>query len=110
MANGGEPIPEKFCEAFDQAVSAYSSWMPLLPERLVTIGDRFFTMTEVCGLVEKLRDVLPMPAFDLLSSYMAEHGQLRDKLDQDRTYSTAANCFRQLIERRKQLPRLFGEQ
>jgi hypothetical protein len=110
MANGGEPIPQKLREAFDQAVSVYSSWTPLLPERLVTIDDRFFTMSEVCGLVDKFRDALPMPAFDRLSSYMAEHRQLREKLELDRRYSTAANCFRKLIERRKQFPRLFGEQ
>jgi len=75
MVNGGEPIPQKLREAFDQAVSVYSSWTPLLPERLVTIDDRFFTMSEVCGLVDKFRDALPMPAFDRLSSYMAEHKQ-----------------------------------
>jgi len=104
MVNGGEPIPQKLREAFDQAVSVYSSWTPLLPERLVTIDDRFFTMSEVCGLVDKFRDALPMPAFDRLSSYMAEHKQLRGKLERDQTYSTAADCFRQLIERRKQHP------
>jgi hypothetical protein len=110
MADGGEPIPQKLREAFDQAVSVYSSWMPLLPERLVMIDDKFLTMSEVCGLVGKFRDGLPTPVFDRLLSYMAEHKQLKEKLDRDRTYSTAANCFRQLIERRKRHPRLFGEQ
>jgi hypothetical protein len=109
MANGGEPIPQKLREAFDQAVSVYSSWTPLLPERLVTIDDKFFTMSEVCSLVDKFRDALPMPAFERLSGYIAEQRQLRDKLDRDRTYSTAAKCFRQLIERRKRHPRLFDE-
>jgi len=101
MAND-EPISQKLREAFDQAVSVYSNWTPLLPERLVTIDDRFFTMSEVCGLVDKFRDALPMPTFGRLSGYMAEHGELRDKLERDKTYSTAADCFRKLIESRKQ--------
>jgi hypothetical protein len=110
MANGGEPIPQKLREAFDQAVSVYSSWTPLLPERLITIDDKFFTMSEVCRLVDKFHDPLPMPALDRLSSYTAEHRRLKDKLEGDQTYSTAANCLRQLIERRKRHPRLFDEQ
>jgi hypothetical protein len=110
MANNDEPIPQKLREAFDQAVSVYPSWMPPLPERLVTIDDKLLTMSEVCGVVEKFRDALPAPTFDRLSGYIAEHRQLRDKLERDQTYSTAANCFRQLIERRKRHPQLFGEQ
>ena len=109
MANGSEPIPQKLREAFDQALSVYTSWTPLLPERLVTIDDRFFTMTEVCSLVDKFRNPLPMPVFDRLSGYMAEHKILRDKLQQDQTYSTAASCFRQLIERRKRQLQLLGK-
>jgi hypothetical protein len=110
MANNDESIPQKLREAFDQAVSVYPSWTPLLPERLVTIDDRFLTMSEVCVSVEKFHDPLPMPVFDRLSTYIAEHRVLRDKLEQDQTYSTAASCFRQLIERRKRHPQLFGEQ
>ena len=108
MSNGGEPIPQKLREAFDQAVSVYSNWTPLLPERLVTVDDRFFTMSEVCGLVDKFRDPLPLPVFDQLSGYLAEHKILTDSLQQDQTYSTAAKCFRQLIERRKRHLQLIG--
>ena len=108
MAND-EPIPQKLREAFDQAVSVYASWTPLLPERLVTIDDRFFTMSEVCGLVDKFRDALPKLAFDQLSGYMAEYTQLRGRLERDPTYSTAAKCFRQLIERRKRHLQLLGK-
>ncbi len=108
MAND-EPIPQKLRDAFDQAVSVYSSWTPLLPERLITIDDRFFTMSEVCGLVDKFRDLLPRPMFDRLSGYIAEHKMLKDKLQQDQTYSTAAKCFRQLIERRKRRFQLLGK-
>jgi hypothetical protein len=97
-------------EAFDQALSVYSGWTPPMPERLLTIDDRLVTMSEVCGLVDKFRDALPMPLFDRLSGYIADHKLLKDKLARDQTYSTAANCFRQLIERRKRHPQLFGEQ
>jgi hypothetical protein len=109
MPDGGEPIPQKLRDAFDQAVSVYANWTPLLPERLVTIDDRFFTMSEVCGLVDKFHDTLPISTFERLSRYLAEHSQLRDSLELaqihlelDRTYSSAANCFRKLIESRKQ--------
>jgi hypothetical protein len=110
MANSDQNVPHKLREAFDQALSAYPSWMPMLPERLVTVDDKLLTLSEVCGLVEKFRDALPVSTFHQLSHYMAEHKQLRDKLERDQTYSTAANCFRQLIERCKRHPQLFGEQ
>jgi hypothetical protein len=107
-----EPIPQKLRDAFDQAISVYANWTPLLPERLVTIDDRFFTMSEVCGLVDQFRDDLPISTFERLSSYLAEHSRLADGFERDRThfeldrsYSTAANCFRKLIESRKQDPR-----
>jgi hypothetical protein len=109
MPDGGELIPQKLRDAFDQAVSVYANWTPLLPERLVMIDDRFFTMSETCGLVDKFRDPLPMPVFDRLSGYIAEHKILMDKLQQDQTYSTAAKCFRQLIERRKRQLQLLGK-
>ena len=109
MANGSESIPQKLREAFDQAVSVYPNWTPLLPERLVTIDDRFFTMSEVCSLVDKFRDALPKPASDQLSGYMAEYTQLRGRLERDQTYSTGAKCFRQLIEHRKRSLQLLGK-
>jgi hypothetical protein len=109
MPDGGELIPQKLRDAFDQAVSVYANWVPLLPERLVMIDDRFFTMSETCGLVDKFRDTLPISTFERLSRYLAEHSQLRDsselariQLELDRTYSSAGNCFRKLIESRKQ--------
>jgi hypothetical protein len=102
-----DAIPPNLAGAFSEAVLAFNDWKenPSNPEREVPIVDRgFHTMSAVCGFVDKYTDQLPAHVSSALRSYLHDmpSGDLKEKLELDRTYATGAYCLRALIERRKE--------
>ena len=59
-------------------------------------------ISTACEAVLPFRDPLPESVFERLFSLLhAEHTTLKQELDADPTYGTAARCFLKLIETRK---------
>jgi hypothetical protein len=55
------PIPHDLAEAFDNAVGLYEIWRwgPGQPEHEVLCNGQRFTMSAVCGFVDKFTERLP---------------------------------------------------
>lgn len=69
-----------------------------MPELQVGFDGKSYSMTEICGLVDNLGDELPTQVVDRLLYYMqAPHADLKASLSQERSYSVAARCLRELI-------------
>jgi hypothetical protein len=97
-----DPIPSYLREAFSEAVELFSNWSPAAPEREVSIHERRFTISEVCGLVDGYADLIPDSVVVALTFNMqTPHTALREKLARVPTYSTGAKCLRRLISDRK---------
>ena len=97
------PIPDDLRTAFRKAVWSYADWNPLLPEPGVPVGDRFYALSAVCGLVDEFQDRLAADTFDRLMSYLREirYTLLRQKLVAEHSHAAAGQCFLRLIEDRK---------
>ena len=98
-----ETIPPDLAEAFAELVLAYNDWSPGQPEREIRIERSFFSITLICGLVERFIDQLPEDVFSKLRSYMHDipDGDLIVELAVNCSYATAARCLRRMIFRRK---------
>jgi hypothetical protein len=96
-------IPDDLRNAFRNAVWSYADWNPALAEPEVTLGDRHYVLTAVCGLVDEFRDRLAEDIFDRLMSYLREirYTLLRQRLVAEHSYAAAGHCFLRLIEDRK---------
>ena len=97
------PIPGDLRAAFRTAVWSYADWNPALPEPDVTVGDRHYSLSAVCGLVDDFHDPLAEDIFDRLMSYLRaiRYTLLRQRLVADHSYAAAGQCFLRLIEDRK---------
>jgi hypothetical protein len=97
-----DPIPNYLREAFSEAVELFSNWSPAAPEREVSIHERRFTISEVCGLVDGYADPIPdSVVVGLTSNMQTPHTALRERLARVPTYSTGAKCLRRLISDRR---------
>ena len=93
-------IPPKLAEAFFEAVRAYVRWAFVAPEPSIAVDqDDIVPISTVCRRVNIFTDPLPDDVFNALC-FLARR-RLKEKLDADRTYATAAQCFLELIEARK---------
>jgi hypothetical protein len=97
------PIPDDLRAAFRQAVWSYADWNPALVEPEVTVANRHYALSAVCGLVDDFHDRLAEDIFDRLMSYLREirYTLLRQRLVADHSYAAAGQCFLRLIEDRK---------
>ena len=97
------PIPDDLRAAFRRAVWSYADWNPGLPEPEVTLHDRLYALSCLCGLVDEFHDRLAEDVFDRLMSYLREirYTLLRQRLVADHSYAAAGQCFLRLIEDRK---------
>ena len=94
-------IPPARAEAFRDAVWRYSHWLAE-PEPEVSLDLKPVSISTICRDVLPFADPLPEDVFEKLFSHLhAEHTILREELDADPTYTTAARCFLKLIEHRK---------
>ncbi len=98
-----DPIPRDLSEAFHEVVRQFSDWRPPEPEREVSVKQRPYTMSEVCGLADGFAELMPDEVFDQLLSYMdARHLELRGELAKDRSYANGARSLLKLINDRKE--------
>ena len=100
-----DPIPRDLAGAFDNAVGLYENWKwgPGQPELEVFCDAQRFSMSAVCGFVDKFTDPLPGYLVDRLLGYMdLTHDDFRRTLVNDPSYRTGSRCLLQLIERRRQ--------
>jgi hypothetical protein len=103
MPEQPEPIPPDLAKAFADAVFAFGVWSPEQNGRVIPIRRRgFYSISSVCDFVSRFTVPLPQRVFKKLRSYMndAPDGELIAKLEADKSYSTAAQCLREMIERR----------
>jgi hypothetical protein len=75
---------------------------PDYPGREIRIGPRYYSIIEVCGIVDQFTDRLPERVFLKLRSYVHDYPDdiLWADLAADPSYATAARCLRKMIERR----------
>ena len=94
-AQSAGPIPGDLRAAFRTAVWSYADWNPALPEPDVTVGDRHYSLSAVCGLVDDFHDRLAEDIFDRLMSYLREirYTLLRQRLVADHSYAVPGNVF-----------------
>jgi hypothetical protein len=97
------PIPDDLRAAFRKAIWSYADWNPGLPEPEVTLRDRVYAVSALCGLVDEFHDRLAEDIFDRLMAYLREirYTLLRQRLVADHSYAAAGQCFLRLIEDRK---------
>jgi hypothetical protein len=97
------PAADRLRAVFRAAVWAYADWNPALPEPEVSLGERNYAVSAVCGLVVDFQDRLAEDVFDRLMSYLREirYTLLRQKLLAEPSYAAAGHCFLRLIEDRK---------
>ena len=68
-----KPIPPDFAEAFDQAVLVYEQWTPEQEVRQFWIGQKFYSIADLCRRVQRFTGPLPEPVYQTLRSYMRDH-------------------------------------
>jgi hypothetical protein len=92
-------IPIEWADGFHLAVARFRSWRPPEPETEISISRRPYSMSMVCDYAMKFKDALPQPVFDgLAASYIkGQDAELRQALDADPSYATAASCLLKLI-------------
>jgi hypothetical protein len=97
-----EPIPSDLAKGFDDAVLAYEVWHPDHEGRQIKIRGSYFSIAQVCDLVDQFADPLPTHVFDKLRSYMHDHpdGESIADLEASRTYGRGAIALRTMIARR----------
>ena len=88
---------------FFEAVREYVRWHFSHPEQPLPF-DRYVRLNLVCGRVAGFADPLPEDVFDALYLLAMDdrHQSLKKELGASPTYATAARCFRELIEAKKQ--------
>jgi hypothetical protein len=98
-----EPIPQDLTAHFDQAVLDYPMWSPEQEYRVYRIGQKEYSLMDLCRRVEQFAGTMREEVFQTLRAQMhyPPDSELRDELDADSTYPTAARCMRKMIERRK---------
>ena len=97
-------ISRRQAEEFFEAVREYVRWALSRPERPLTFA-RYIQLSLVCGRVASFTDPLPADVFDALYLLAIDDTcrHLKKELRADPTYATAARCFLELIEAKKQL-------
>lgn len=96
-------IPARLANEFFEAVREYLRWSLGDPEPSITVDRYLVRISLVCGRVDSFTDQLPDDVFYALCFLMggSRHKRLKDELRADRTYTTAARCFLELIEDKK---------
>jgi len=96
-------ISPRLAEEFFEAVREYVRWSFSGAEPGTTIDRHLVQVSLVCGRVDSFTDPLPDEVFDALYVLAMDdtHRHLKEQLAADRTYATAARCFRELIEDKK---------
>jgi hypothetical protein len=96
-------ISPRLAQEFFEILREYIQQAFSAPDSGMTF-DRYVRMSLVCGRVESFVDPLPDDAFDALYHLAMDdemHKHLKEALDADPTYATAARCLRELIEEKK---------
>jgi hypothetical protein len=89
-------IPENIRSAFREAVGLFCNWWGPAPEPLVSVDQKHFTISAVCGFVMKFDDVMP----EYLQQALWDlRGGNRDLGDQ--SYGTGARYLLELINAHK---------
>jgi hypothetical protein len=96
-------ISRRLAEEFFEAVREYVRWAFSRPEQPLAF-DRYIQLSLVCGRVASFTDPLPEDVFNALYLLAIDdrHKPLKEELGADPTYATAARCFLELIEAKKQ--------
>jgi hypothetical protein len=71
-------IPENIRSAFREAVGLFCNWWGPAPEPLVSVDQRHFTISAVCGFVMKFDDVMPeylRYLLELINAHKAKYHQ-----------------------------------
>jgi hypothetical protein len=89
-------IPENIRVAFREAVGLFCDWWGPVPEPLVSLDQKPFTIGAVCGFVTKFNDVMPEYLQQALCDLMGGNRNLGD-----RSYSSGARYLLELIEAHK---------
>ena len=97
-------ISPTLAEEFFEAVRGYIRWVFSHPKRPLSF-ERCIQLSLVCGRVATFTDTLPEDVFNALYVLALDdtHRPLKEELRADRTYATAARCFLELIEAKKQM-------
>jgi hypothetical protein len=91
------PIPPKLADAFFDAVRAFIRWAFADPMPTVTVDQDEIPISSVCERVAIFVDPIPDEAFNALYFVASTQKPLRQKLGEDRTYATGAQCLLKLI-------------
>jgi hypothetical protein len=89
-------IPENIRSAFREAVGLFCNWWGPAPEPLVSVDQRHFTISAVCGFVMKFDDVMP----EYLQQALWDLRGLNCDLG-DQSYGTGACYLLELINEHK---------
>jgi hypothetical protein len=92
-----KPISPKLADAFFDAVRAYIRWAFATPMPTVTVDEEEIPISSVCERVAIFADLIPDEAFNALYFIASTQRPLREKLGEDRTYATGAQCLLKLI-------------
>jgi len=96
-------ISRTLADEFFEAVREYVRLAFSRPERPLTF-DRYIQLSLVCGRVGSFSDLLPDDVFNALYVLAIDdtHRPRKEELSAYPTYATAARCFLELIEAKKQ--------
>jgi hypothetical protein len=97
-----DPIPKYLADAFAEAVLVYGDWNPHDGARPIMVDGKYYSIVDVCGLVDRYQDWLRADIFETLRLHMHDFpdGVLIAELAARPTYAVGANCLRKMIERR----------
>jgi hypothetical protein len=97
-------ISRRQAEEFFEAIREYVRWALSCPEQPLTFA-RYVQLSLVCGRVASFTDPLPAEVFDALYLLAIDDScrHLKKELRANPTYATAARCFLEMIEAKKQL-------
>jgi hypothetical protein len=93
-------ISPRLAEEFFEAVREYIRWNFGDPEPSITVDRHLVRISLVCGRVDGFTDPLPDEVFDAVDFLLIDRRR-RAELRANRTYATAARCFREAIEDKK---------
>ena len=96
-----KPIPQDLADSFCAAVVCYPDGGFGSPEPTVEFRGHVEPISTICAMVESFKnDQIPKDIFARLSSYMRLGDEkLKNDLASDQSYSMAADCLLQLIQR-----------
>ena len=102
MPERSQPIPRDLANAFCTAVMRYQDGGNGNPDPTVGFRGQTEPISTICAMVEPFKsDQIPDDIFARLCSYVPlGDKKFKSDLDGDRSYSIAADCLLQLIQRR----------